>query len=61
MGAEFGEGAEEVGETSGVSGFNILTTLFHLTPPLRFSLAYWHSHVGNKVPVDILGGSGLRR
>ena len=50
MGAEFGEGAEEVGKTSGVSGFDAPAA----SPPhvfLRFSLTYWHSHVGNKVPV----------
>ena len=57
MGGEFGKGAEKVGKTSGVSGFDTPASFPpHLLP--RFNLTYWHSHIGNKVPV---WGSGVSR
>ena len=50
MGAEFGEGAEEVGKTSRVGRIDVpAVSQPHVSP--RFRLTYWHSHIGNKVPV----------
>lgn len=50
MGAKFRKGIEKVGKTSGVSGFDVPATALPHLPP-RFKLAYWHSHIGNKVLV----------
>ena len=50
MGGELGKGVEEAGKTSGVSGVDVRAAAPSYLLP-RFGLTYWHSNIGNKVPV----------